>query len=47
MQEIGDAVSSAATLPTRTKIAPQVSRRDLADEELIPLSKEGDEEVIG
>ncbi len=47
MPEIGDAVSSAATLPTRTKIAPHVSRRDLADEELIPLSKEGDEEAFG
>lgn len=47
MQETGDAASSAATLPTRINIAPQVSRRDLADEELIPLSKEGDEEAFG
>ena len=47
MHATGDAASSAATLPIRTNIASQVSRRDLADEELIPLSKEGDEEAFG
>ncbi len=47
MHETGDTASSAASLPTRIKIVPQVSRRDLADEELIPLSKEGDEEAFG
>jgi RNA polymerase sigma-70 factor (ECF subfamily) len=46
MPETGDAASTARTLPTRTKIAPQV-RRDLPDEELISLSKEGDETAFG
>jgi RNA polymerase sigma-70 factor, ECF subfamily len=46
MPETGDAASTARTLPTRTKIAPQV-RRDLSDEELISLSKEGDETAFG
>jgi RNA polymerase sigma-70 factor (ECF subfamily) len=46
MPETGDAASTARTLPTRTKIAPQV-RRDLPDEELISLSKKGDETAFG
>jgi RNA polymerase sigma-70 factor, ECF subfamily len=46
MPETGDAASTARTLPTRTKIAPQV-RRDLSDEELISLSKEGNETAFG
>ena len=53
MHETGDAASSAVTfptritLPTRVRVVPQLSRSDLADEELIPLSKEGDEEAFG